>query len=243
MIYSSLKHAMGVDRPHRIQALLQRCGLEEPEIPGADADSDRLSTRLMDIFRSTGDPEAYDLLFDLNQSRFRRMIGSRLRHLSLSVDAGDILQEAFFNIYRYPLKFRSEKANSFRVWMGAIVSNVIRRHLRRELERFRAQSLEMQEDTLEPEDPVGEPVLAAIEQEDWGNLRKSFQLLLGIYLHCYQLLSGRDREVLRLVEVDGLKYREVGRLLRTQPANVKMLVFRARQRLFRRMGELLAAAN
>lgn len=243
MIWSKPYATLPGSRAQRIRELLDRCSKSEASVVTPETDPDQASSKLMDIFRSTGDREAYNLLVDLNHSRLRRIVGSRLRHLSVPLDAGDILQEAFFNIYRYPFRFRNEKPSSFRVWMGAIVSNVIRRHLRRELERFRASSLEMELDADEQADPAVAPLDAAIDQEDREGLRTTMAFFLGAYFRCYETLSARDREVLRLVEVEGLRYREVGNILRTQPANVKMLVFRARQRLFRHMNRVLGGSE
>lgn len=204
-----------------------------------ESERDRVSTLLMDVFRRTGNQEAYGLLFDLNQGRLRRTIGSRLRYLSLSVDASDILQEAFFNIYRYPYKFRSDRDSSFRVWVGAIVSNIIRRHLRRSFDRPHSVGQDGEGLPLDLPDLEHEPIQFAIEEESREGFAKVLSLFLVVYLECFRRLPPRDRHVLRLVELEGRKYREVGRLLGTRADNVKMLVFRARQRLFRFLSQRL----
>ena len=48
-------------------------------------------------------------------------------------------------------------------------------------------------------------------------------------------LSQRDRRTLHLVEVEGLSYEEVGKLLSVGRSNLKMIVFRSRRRIARHM--------
>jgi DNA-directed RNA polymerase specialized sigma24 family protein len=41
-----------------------------------------------------------------------------------------VLQEVFFNIYRYPHRFDCERDDAFRVWTATIVRNTVLKHLR-----------------------------------------------------------------------------------------------------------------
>lgn len=239
IVYSDLQPIR--DLSGRIQAVLRSSGdpASEQTIQ-PEEDRDRLSTRLMDIFRVSGNLEAYDLLIDLNKSRLRRLIGHRLRNLAMVVDASDILQEAYFNIYRYPYRFRADRDTAFRVWTGAIVTNIIRRHLKRYFDQAQEMASNVSDSAaLELADFNSEPAKLAIEEEDLQNMHRSYGLFLGFCQIALARLPERDQKVLELVEVEGLKYREVGELLETRADNVKMLVFRARQRFFKVLSEIL----
>src|SRR5690606_23714533 len=54
----------------------------------------------------------------------------RLRFVTGSIDAHDILQDVFVSFFRYPHKFRDEKEHSFRNWSYSIIRNTILKHLR-----------------------------------------------------------------------------------------------------------------
>ncbi len=202
---------------------------------------DRLSTQLMERFRLTGDPEVFSLLFDINQTSLSRLIAHRLRHLILPLEPKDILQETFFNIYRYPHRFRCERDSSFRVWASAIITNVIRRHLRKRHELPREVEWVADFSSTDLLDPHSDPLGHAIDEESIDLLEKDFLLFLQIYWEAFQMLSARDRQVLRLVEIRKMNYRDVARLLGSKTQNVKMYVFRARKRIHRwmvkRLGE------
>lgn len=226
-----------MDIHNRLQSLGLGETLLDQESIDLDLFRDRLSTRLMDVFRVTGNQEAYDLLFDLNKVRLHRVIAHRLRYLHLALEPVDVMQEAFFNAYRYPDRFRPARDNSFRVWMGAIVNNVIRRSLKRNWNRVGMLSSAYEPNEDELLDLEQEPFRCTEEQESRERLSGSYFLFLQLYLECFRSLPLRDRKVLRLVEVEERKYQEVGRMLATKAGNVKMLVFRARQRLFAKLKE------
>ena len=83
-------------------------------------------TGLMNVFRITGDCGAFDLLHDLSRDSFLAAIRGRLRGQPVYVDAHDVLQEVFLNIYRYPHRFLPERADAFRNWGHRIVRNTLR---------------------------------------------------------------------------------------------------------------------
>ena len=55
-------------------------------------------------------------------------------------------------------------------------------------------------------------------------------------------LAQRDRRALHLVEVEGLSYQEAGRILQVGRSNMKMIVFRSRRRIAKRMRMAMNAA-
>src|SRR5262249_55693816 len=73
-----------------------------------------LNTALRDLYRERASTAAYSLLFELNMRPFS-MIATRILRLTNSrADLGDILQETFLAIYRYPSRFCPDKPNAFR---------------------------------------------------------------------------------------------------------------------------------
>src|SRR5882672_7025759 len=91
---------------------------------------DALSTRLMETFRQQTGRGAFGLLYELNSQHLLIQVAGRLRRYASKADPRDVLQEVFFNIYRYPHRFNSEREDAFRVWSAMIVRNTVLKHLR-----------------------------------------------------------------------------------------------------------------
>ena len=58
-------------------------------------------------------------------------------------------------------------------------------------------------------------------------------VLIWVPARAWAELSQRDRRTLHLVEVEGLSYEEVGKILSVGRSNLKMIVFRSRRRIAR----------
>ena len=54
--------------------------------------------------------------------------------------------------------------------------------------------------------------------------------------------SDRERFVLQMVEVERMRYAELGQLIGIRAETIKMVVFRARKRIFERIGNLMRPA-
>lgn len=235
----------------RLAELWERTGfapiakLLEQRAPNGDplvdehAFSDWLSTVLMDCFKQTGDSAVFALLYDLNKSSFAHAIQSQLRRAFHPVDAQDVLQEVFLNIYRYPHRFLADKADAFRGWGHRIVRNTLLKFLKGQarLARFR----DIDDEAVQPEDlRTRRPDRAASEAESAGAVNQAFLLYLQLYLHHFGKLSPRERLALTLVEVDGASYRDAADALGIRLENLKMVIFRGRRKIFRGMERTLA---
>jgi DNA-directed RNA polymerase specialized sigma24 family protein len=64
-----------------------------------------------------------------------------------------------------------------------------------------------------------------------------------MYLGAYEHLSDRERFVLHMVEVRGLRYAELAKTVGIRPEALKMVVFRARRRIAQRIEQQLAIAT
>lgn len=193
---------------------------------------DRAATRLMAIFRDTGSDAAYEALYRTARQDVLTWIRSLLRQGPARLDAIELLQDTFVNVYRYPSGFRDEHDASFRVWVRTIAGNLVRR-ARAKLPR--EGLAELPEGPLEPADERMGPEVIVDQGEQLSLLRASWALFLSRYLAAWDELAQRDRLALELVEVQRLSYAEAAKRLGVRASNMKMIVFRSRKRLFARM--------
>lgn len=203
------------------------------------SERDAVSTSLMEVYKSTSSKEAFALLYELNQEDFLKLIYHHLRRAFYPVDAADILQEVFFNVYRYPFKFKPERTTAFRNWTHSIIRNTVLKHSRR-AQRDHVVSIGTTDRNQADESPVLEPVddraftplESTAEREAVESLANAWMMYLHIYLHAYRCLTPREKRVLYLVEVDGLPYREAAAMVNVKVENLKMMVFRARRKIY-----------
>lgn len=196
--------------------------------------TDWVSTCLMEAFKNTGDAVVFGLLFELNRGSFLHAIQSSLRRAYHHVDPQDVLQEVFLNIYRYPHRFHADKADAFRGWGHRIARNTLLKFLKGQvrLARFR----EIDEDALQPEDVrTRRPDRAASESESAAVVDQAYLLYLQLYLLHFRRLSAKEQLALTMVEVDGVSYRDAAAQLEIRLENLKMVIFRARRKIFRGM--------
>ncbi|MBM3973275.1 MAG: sigma-70 family RNA polymerase sigma factor [Planctomycetes bacterium] len=206
------------------------------------ARADWTSTSLMLAYQRTADPAVFALLYEHNRDTFLVAIQQGLRRTWLRVDPQDVLQEVFLNIYRYPHRFDGGKVDAFRNWGHRIVRNTLLRALKGQ-SRY-ARMLTIDEELQQSEDlHTRRPDRAASEAEDELALDHAYLLYLHVYLANFERLSPSERRVLTLVEVDGLPYRDVARALGVRPENLKMIVFRSRQRIYRGMARQFAQSE
>jgi RNA polymerase sigma-70 factor (ECF subfamily) len=204
--------------------------------------SDWVSTVLMNTYKNTGDAAVFALLFELNRASFMQAIQGCLRRGHTHVDAQDVLQEVFLNIYRYPHRFLADRADAFRNWGHRIVRNTLLKFLRGESRQ--AQMLTIDEEHQPPEDVrARSPERAASEHESADLVNHAYLLYLNLYLLHFQRLSGKERRALTLVEIDGWSYRAAAADLGIRLENLKMVIFRGRRKIFRGMAESLAGMS
>ncbi len=223
-----------------LQPLLENRGVTLERFAGETVDEheNRLGTSLMALYRDTRAPCAFEALYATSrrsvQTWIQGLLGRELAHL----DPRELLQDTFVNVYRYPGAFREQHAGSFRVWVRTIAGNAVRRA---GSARARLRLKETVEDLGELADRRGpeEPIERG---EELRRLRGAWFLILSHYLRAWNELSQRDRRTLHLVEVEGLSYEEAGRILGVGRSNLKMIVFRSRQRIARRMRLAMARA-
>lgn len=201
--------------------------------------SDWTSTMLMEVFKDSGDPTVFALLFELNRGTFLQAIQGSLRRAHHGVDPQDVLQEVFLNIYRYPHRFHADKADAFRGWGHRIARNTLLKFLKGQarLARFH----EIDEEVMQPEDVRGRrPDRAASEAESAVVVNHAYLLYLQLYLLHFGRLSAKERLALTMVEIDEISYRDAAAALDIRLENLKMVIFRGRRKIFRGMAQSLA---
>jgi len=215
--------------------------IEAESEPGEET-RDRLHTRLMEVYRNHRSGGAFALLYDLNHRLFFCTIYSRARRYGYLVDASDVLQEVFLNIYRYPDRFKSEKAASFRNWAHTIIRNTLLKSLRWQA---RTSSAELGVEDLSERSDVRarSPLRTAIQAESQVETQHSYAICLHLYLAMFNQLSAKERRALELVEVEDRSYRETAEDLGIKLENLKMVIFRARKKIYRAMRRVLSHAS
>jgi len=203
---------------------------------GREAESrrDQLSTALMELYRLHGSRAAFACLYELNAAPLYQQVVARLRRYRCRTDALDVLQEVFFNVYRYPHRFNCERDDAFRVWTATIVRNTVLKHLR---SLSRSGRGEVGLDELgEPRDSeAAEPVRGVIEDESTHECTRVYLNYLYLYLRFFRMLSEREQRAIQMVEVEGQSYRDAARELGIRLENLKMVIFRARRKIHRSM--------
>jgi len=195
---------------------------------------DALSTRLMECFRQAQTKQCFGLLYELNSQHLYAQVAGRLRRYTSKADPHDVLQEVFFNVYRYPHRFNSEREDAFRVWSAMIVRNTVLKHLRSQGRGGRVE-IPFEDLSDQPEARSQNPLSGAIERESNAECSRVYANYLQLYLRFYSMLSERERRALHLVEVEDNSYRVAAQDLDIKLENLKMVIFRARRKIHRAM--------
>ncbi|MFN0205714.1 MAG: RNA polymerase sigma factor [Planctomycetota bacterium] len=193
---------------------------------------DAKSTELMRRFQNSGDGESFNMIYNLNAPRIERIVKSCLRYGARDIDASEIVQDVFVSIFRSAGHFRPERENAFRFWSSQIARNSVRKALR-DRRACREQSSDLMMETLATRPNVAE------EGEALNSGTLAFPVLLLALAAAMEKLLLRDFAVLVESEILEMDYLEIARRHNLRPGTVRMVVFRARHRLFAKTESLL----
>jgi len=236
----------GLDRPGNLRARVDEIVLElgeehrristilEDGERSPESIRDAVSTRLMERFRVGRSRSCFGLLYELNAAHLLAQVASRLRRYASKADPFDVLQEVFFNVYRYPHRFNCAREDAFRVWSAMIVRNTVLKHLRSQGRGGRSE-VPFEDLTDQPETYAKSPLTGVIERESSKECARVYLTYLQLYLEFFQMLSERERRALHLVEVEERSYRTAAGELEIKLENLKMVIFRARRKIHRSM--------
>lgn len=160
----------------------------------------------------------------VDAERIRRMVLDSLPHLgryALSLTgegaaADDLVQATVLKVLERPDRYREQPGKSFRSWLFRLCRNVWIDEWRRERARGGGRTATL--------DALGDPPIdgaGAMEARlDWRDTMAAFARL-----------PEAQREVLHLVAVEGMSYREAAELLAVPVGTVMSRLARARTRL------------
>ncbi len=158
-----------------------------------------------------GQTDAICILFE----RYKKILYSFFAHMTQDrFLAEDLVQNVFIRVMRYNKQYKGE--GSFKAWLFTIARNVMADHYRRGA-KMRTEMIDSSTHELHGESNPYEEIL---EDE-----RKNF-------LHkAISRLDEDKREVLILVKLHEMKYKDVAQMLRMNESTVKVKVFRAMKEL------------
>jgi len=166
-----------------------------------------------------GDVNAFEALVAAYE---KNVYNLALRMTGNAQDAEDMAQEAFIKAYNSLPSFRGD--SKFSVWLYRIVSNVCLDFLRRQNRRPTA--------SLSVEDEDGEETQFDVPDESQSpELLLERSLTRDAVQRGLLSLSGEQRQILLLREIQGLSYEEIAQALDLETGTVKSRIFRARKRL------------
>jgi RNA polymerase sigma-70 factor (ECF subfamily) len=129
-------------------------------------------------------------------------------------DAEEVMQETFFRAYRNLAKFQGR--SSFKTWIYRIAVNTNHNALKKRMKLLERGATPLEEfSEVLPGSINPEKQLLILEQRS--------QLAAA-----FERLKGADMEILRLREIEGLRYTEIAKELGIKLSTAKMRVIRAR---------------
>ncbi|MGA8257328.1 MAG: RNA polymerase sigma factor [Nocardioides sp.] len=162
-------------------------------------------------------PEVFAEIFDRHAPAIHRYLSRRVGDLS-----DDLLSETFLTAFRKRGDYRADRVD-VRPWLFGIGANLIRRHHREEVARYRALSRSVTTHGV-CEFGSADDFEVAVDRADAQSLGPRLAAALSD-------LETRDREVLLLVAWGDLAYAEVAAVLEVPVGTVRSRLHRARRQL------------
>ncbi len=157
----------------------------------------------------------------------RRTLGTIARLVARSEDVEDVGQEVFTRLYFSLAQLRSPEG--FDAWMYRMTVNACYDHLRRQRRRPESRMADLSDQQIVSADAAAGQTASLIAAEK-SAAREKVNTLLGA-------VSGDDRALLIMKEVEGLSLKELSQVYRVNENALKVRLFRARQRVLKAMGE------
>ena len=181
----------------------------------ADHDFSISNEALLELCKQQ-DQEALRVLFKRHERPVYNML---LRMLSSREDAEEALAEVFVKVWRAAAGFKGDC--KFTTWLYKITANTARDYLRSRMTRQEVSMDEVMIEDIEAPQSAS-PEAAAINAEDRARI-----------VAAMARLSEEDRLLISLYHFQELDYDEIAEISGIPPGNLKVKLFRARQRLRR----------
>lgn len=169
-----------------------------------------------------GDQEAFRQLFDRHKGR---MIRYCYRFCKDQAVAEELAQEIFIRIYKAAPRYRPEAR--FRTWLYTIATRLCLNELRRPDYRRQFESLSVPSKDQEDE-PQKRPIPVDHKQPDDDMIQAEQQQMV---LDAMKKLPPNQRAALLLRVEEEFSYQEISRQIGCSENQVKMLIYRGRQKL------------
>ena len=142
-------------------------------------------------------------------------------------DAEEAVQDAYLRALRF---FDNYRGGDGRAWLLQIVRNTCYSQLRKKIPH--SSDAEFDEEIHAHDYACSTPETIAIKSADSAMVRKAIEEL-----------PARYREIVILREIEGMSYSEMGKILNESLGNIRTMLFRARQRLKKRLIEVTNQQN
>ena len=174
-----------------------------------------------------GENDAFGFLVEKYGGRIARLVAGYVRN---EEDARDVVQDSFLKAFARLDRF--DGRSSFYTWVYRIAANTAMDHNKKVRRRPTPLPLEpAREDnpwpSADPPAPGPSPVQGAVRSELRARIDEALEELPDMY-----------REVIVLRELEGLSYDDIARTLQLSRGTVESRIFRARERLRARLGNL-----
>jgi RNA polymerase sigma-70 factor, ECF subfamily len=158
----------------------------------------------------------------------RRILGTISRLIGRPEDVEDVAQEVFIRLYFSLGQLRTPEV--FEPWLYRLTVNASYDYLRKSRRRIESRMADLSEQQVMMADAVAGSRAQSDETEK-RRVRDTVQEVLGT-------VSEEDRILLTLKEVEGLSLKELEKVYDVNENALKVRLFRARQRVLKKMKEV-----
>jgi RNA polymerase sigma-70 factor (ECF subfamily) len=178
-----------------------------------------------------GDSAAMEEIF----ARFQKpLFNFFYRMVSRRETAEDLVQETFLKLCRFGHTFCGSNAK-FTTWLYSVAGNQCRDYLRHTARRPETPVADLEQSYSEDPLEIPPPALDSPVEEHLIRMEIRQELKSAI-----KSLPEKERTAIVLREYHGLEYKEIAEVLGCPIGSVKVLIFRARQRLRERLKDMAA---
>lgn len=163
----------------------------------------------------------------------RRILGTISRLIGRPEDVEDVAQEVFIRLYFSLGQLRT--AEVFEPWLYRLTVNASYDYLRKSKRRVESRMADLSEQQVMMADAVAGS-RAQTDESEKRRVRDTVQELLST-------VSEDDRILLTLKEVEGLSLKELEKIYNVNENALKVRLFRARQRVLKKMKEVTGASS
>jgi RNA polymerase sigma-70 factor (ECF subfamily) len=163
----------------------------------------------------------------------RRILGTISRLIGRPEDVEDVAQEVFIRLYFSLGQLRTPEV--FEPWLYRLTVNASYDYLRKSRRRLESRMADLSEQQVMMADAVAGS-RAQHDDTEKRRVRDTVQELLST-------VSAEDRILLTLKEVEGLSLKELEKIYSVNENALKVRLFRARQRVLKKMKEVTGPSS